>query len=88
MDHGAFARRVIYLYGLLSFTQELSMRNQPYELSIDDLDEVSGGFVILPAPITFPGPGPVVPGGHHHHHHPGGPGPFPVPVPFPQPYLL
>jgi hypothetical protein len=68
------------------------MRNQIHdELSIDDLDEVSGGFVILPGPITFPdpGPGPVVPGGHHHHHHhPGGPGPFPVPVPFPQPYLL
>jgi bacteriocin-like protein len=42
------------------------MRNQIHELSIDDLDQVSGGgFVILPAPITITGlgPGSNFPGG-------------------------
>jgi hypothetical protein len=51
------------------------MRNQLHELSIDDLDEVSGGILIGPSitpsiPIPPPvlgwllGPGPVIPGGH------------------------
>ena len=80
VDHGAFARHAIYLHGLLSFTQELNMRNQTYELSIDDLDEVSGGILFFPGPL----PGPIVPGGHHHHHHPGRPVPvYPDPIPFP-----
>jgi hypothetical protein len=53
------------------------MRNQLHELSIDDLDEVSGGILIGPSitpsiPIPPPvlgllggllGPGPVIPGG-------------------------
>jgi hypothetical protein len=37
------------------------MRNQIHELSIDDLDEVSGG--ILDPGFSPGGPGPVVPGG-------------------------
>jgi hypothetical protein len=76
-DHGAFAPRAIYLRepsGVLSFRQELYMRNQLHELSIDDLDEVSGGILIgpsltpsIPIPPPVPGllgPGPVIPGGH------------------------
>jgi hypothetical protein len=53
------------------------MRNQLHELSIDDLDEVSGGILIgpsitpsIPIPPPVPGllggllgPGPVIPGG-------------------------
>jgi hypothetical protein len=78
--HGAFARRAIYLRdsrGILSFKQELYMRNQMHELSIDDLDEVSGGIAYGPSltpsiPIPPPvlallgqifGPSPQTPGG-------------------------
>jgi hypothetical protein len=49
------------------------MRNQMHELSIDDLDEVSGGILFFPDPgpgSNFPGgPGSGFPGFHHHHHH-------------------
>jgi hypothetical protein len=80
VDHGAFARHAIYFHGLLSFTQELNMRNQTHELSIDGLDEVSGGILsVMPAVINIPpvgsgsnfpgGPGSGFPGFHHHHHH-------------------
>src|SRR4051794_25313829 len=50
--HGAFAPRAIYLReprGILSFKQEKYMRNQLHELSIDDLDEVSGGIAYGPS---------------------------------------
>jgi hypothetical protein len=78
--HGAFAPRAIYLgepRGILSFKQELYMRNQLHELSTDDLDEVSGGIAYGPSltpsiPIPPPimgllgglfGPSPQIPGG-------------------------
>jgi hypothetical protein len=62
--HGAFAPRAIYLReprGILSFKQEKYMRNQLNELSIDDLDEVSGGIAYGPSVTpSIPIPPPVL----------------------------
>jgi hypothetical protein len=78
--HCAFARRAIYLRDSLSFKQELNMRNQIHELSIDDLDEVSGGngqSLDIHNCWSYPRTpeGPVDPGGSR------GFDPFPVPGP-------